>query len=219
MSIEFVIERSYSIGYGKESSFNRNINRDKFYRLVGDIFEGRHYVVSSRIINRYLSAPIDFIRRWKCCASIHDFNDHIMVLGCDGTDEMLGAVAMLIKDNIGYATIQSSPSHYWIITDYIAKFKSVIAKMRSIPGVDLNYIQFAEQHATLYLRAIALPNRVPIFPDTSKLTNPRSIVFYELFRDHFQHPEIDRRLYAEMVFHNITEKKMIEMAANPDFVL
>ncbi len=146
-------------------------------------------------------------------------DQYVMVLDCDGTDEMLGAKAMLVQDGIEHAIVQSSPSRYWLITDFVKPYKEVIAKMKSIPGIDEKFLRLCAGYRMICTRAVAMPGRVPIFIDDGNLKDPRAINFYETLKKHYDHPVVKRRLRAEIIASNVTDKRMIEAAMDPEFIL
>jgi hypothetical protein len=185
------------------------VTYNEFLTSINNMAEKPYGSVNTRIVNK----------SWPILGRFYDPSLWIMVLDCDGTDEMLGAKWMLNQDRIGHALVQSSPSRYWIITDYVDTFDKVLTKMTGFPGQDFRHVAFSKEHRLISIRAIALPGKVPIFMGEDGLTDPRVITFYRTLQTHYEHSDVRRRLMAEMVLQNITNKEMLDMAANPEFQL
>lgn len=210
--MEFFLDYSWKDDYCGDQTGIARVEQCEFYRQIANS-KWKYGSVSTVVTQR-----VPKFLRW-CYWLVEKFDKHLMVLDCDSTDEMLGVVAMLQYDKIGYAIIQSSPSRYWLITDYINDFTHVILRMQAYPGADKRHIELACRRSLLTVRAISLPNKVPIFPDSHTLTKPLAVKFFDALRVHYEHPAIARKLQALLIADNITDKTMIEMAANPSFVL
>ena len=131
--MEYLISEVRDRDYG--SSIVRTIvSFDEYLAVIEDITRG-HCGYVNAIVKRQTPWPLRWFSAFRC-----SYDVYVMVLDCDGTDEMLAACHMLAFDNLNYALVQSSPSHYWIITDYVDTLERVIAKMQTIPGVDQNLL-------------------------------------------------------------------------------
>lgn len=119
------------------------------------------------------------------CVSDHIFlrsRQHVMVVDCDGMNNMLAAVRSLKLDNIAYMPIQSSPEHFWIVADYIGTIKDVVAKMRTIPGADSDHTYMASQHKAVFLRAMPRFKDSPVFLDDDSMLSPPVQKWYREFK-------------------------------------
>ena len=68
---------------------------------------------------------------------------HLLAADCDSTDA-LGLVIRSLRQTSNvyrYSIWESSPQHYWIITDYAAPLKKCFAVLENIRGVDRAWVQ------------------------------------------------------------------------------
>lgn len=212
MIIEYCIEKEWKGDYSDGVRVT-TLSYDALLACIENIANPQ-FCTFNTVVARRAYWPFRWFRGWR-----DGVNHHIMVLDCDGTDAMLGAVGLLKHDQINYALIQSSPHHYWIVTDYIDTFDAIMTKLQTLPGVDPQFIDYSRKAGQFSLRAIALPHRVPIFSGPGTLTNPHALDFFKQFSAHFEHPVVIRRLRAEIMALGIKEKTLVDTLANPGFEL
>lgn len=85
----------------------------------------------------------------------------IMALDCDSQEASIAAARCLRREGIHWASVQSSPGKFWFITDFVAPFREVHAKMKTIVGVDVDYVAQCGRYKTCHLRAHPDIDRVP----------------------------------------------------------
>lgn len=147
-------------------------------------------------------------------------HSHVLLLDCDGTDEMLAACNMLKATlNTGYALIQSSPSRYWIVVDKVGEFLPLVDFANQIPGVDPKFMSKAVEFGRFFLRATPLKGKRALFEDPSGLTDPRVRNWYLEFEKLWNLPEVQQRYRAEILKTLVAEGQMIDAAADPEFQL
>ena len=139
---------------------------------------------------------------------------HILVLDCDSLDEMYAAVRVLKRDSIPWAGIESSPDHFWIITDIIGTFKEIFLILEAFPGVDSNYIKAAKNWKRLHLRAIPRKDSRPKFGESTNLRDQRVIDWYNCFEKLHNDPAIAENLG---LIEHLKQGTMAGAAADPNF--
>lgn len=139
---------------------------------------------------------------------------HILVLDCDSLEEMYAAVKVLKRDNIPWAGIESSPDHFWIITDKVGTFKEILPILKSIPGVDKRYVKATETWKRLHLRAIPRKNSRPKFGEPTDLQDQRVINWYNCFQKLHNDPAIIEDLG---LIEHLKQGTMAGAAADPSF--
>lgn len=216
--MEYLMTKTYTGDYGGKSYKAWPVSFEVYLRNIADVSKDESEISNFGTVNAIVKRQTPWPLRWfRTFRSM--FDTHVMVLDCDGTDEMLAASHMLATDGIGFALIQSSPSHYWIVTDFIAPLDDVLVKMRTIPGADTEHIEMCEKFGIVAIRGVALPGRVPIFQEPDSLTNPHSLTFYYELQKLYQHAAIARRLKAEFMRQAIKDKNMGSLASDPEFQL
>lgn len=81
------------------------------------------------------------------------FRKWVLALDCDSEADKDVAVLELGLQKLGFKAFQSSPNHYWIITNYVASHKKCLEKMKTIPGVDPSFKHFCYGMKGIYIRA------------------------------------------------------------------
>lgn len=76
----------------------------------------------------------------------------LLVLDCDSLVDKEKTLDELCLLGIKFKVIQSSPLHYWVVTNYIGSFKKCMLIMSAIPGVDKNFIEFCDKYEKIVLR-------------------------------------------------------------------
>lgn len=139
---------------------------------------------------------------------------HILVLDCDSLEEMYAAVRVLKRDNIPWVGIESSPDHFWIITDIVGTFKEIFPILKAIPGVDSRYVKATETWKRLHLRAISRKNSRPKFGEPTDLRDQRVINWYNSFKKLHNDPTIVENLG---LIEHLKQGTMAGAAADPNF--
>lgn len=151
-------------------------------------------------------------------------NIHIMVLDCDGENEMLAACHWLKTEaKISYDLIQSSPGRYWVVTNYIGMWREIWEALRYIPGVCNAYRnEYCRKYKRMCLRAFpkiynGRPTK-PKFP-TEFNTGPCAQEFIVSLQKYFDSEHYEKLMKAVFLHHHLKEKTMAEIAADPGFQL
>jgi len=93
------------------------------------------------VLSTQVSGWWKFRRRW------------LLVVDCDSMENKEKALSELRILKIGYKVWESNPGRYWIITNYIGKFKSCINIMNAIPGHCVDFKKFCDSRSAFLLRA------------------------------------------------------------------
>lgn len=80
------------------------------------------------------------------------FRRWLLVIDCDSMKNKEKALSELRILGIGYKVWESDPGRYWIITNYIGKFKSCINIMNAIPGHCADFKKFCDSRSAFLLR-------------------------------------------------------------------
>ena len=146
-------------------------------------------------------------------------SQYILALDCDGTDEML-AVCHVLKSYYGlkYATIISSPNHFWVIAEKIGTTYELVNMMEVIPGVDPRFVDCIKSRGKIVLRGMP-KDMMPIFPDSIEFTNPLILKWYRAFKDLYRSEEMIHISRLRRLVKAIKEKKVAELASDPNFMI
>jgi len=139
---------------------------------------------------------------------------HIMVLDCDDLESMYAATRVLKRDGIRWAGIESSPDHFWIITDKVGAFRRLFPVLAAIPGVDRKYVEFAKERKCFCLRGIRKSKSKPGFGTTENLRDPRVIDWFNSFKALHDDPIIIENL---SLIQHLKNGTLAGVAADPDF--
>lgn len=208
---KFYVLRSYDTGYGHEIR-RYHVPRREF---THDVVSGRYIggVVSTQVTNPTRLWP--FKSRAK----------HVAVLDCDSEDAMLAA-AHWIKTEYGvaYTPIESSPGHYWLVTDLVGTIDHLIYQMHEIPGIDPKFIDLCRRQRMISVRVHpkvcegeTIQLRSPKFRPDSALTNPLAKGWYNAFVSYFDSPDYKKICKAIMLRESIKLGCVTTMAADPAF--
>lgn len=209
--MEYLIQTEYRDDYGSNSYKLNRYALSRYLDEMSDLTKRIYGTVSSLIRHPYV--PI--VGGWRFFRRYRD--QFVMVLDCDGTNEMIMATHTLAKDQVGYALIQSSPRRYWVVTDVVGHFRQLHRRASAIPGVDTKWLTHAWNIASFTLRGVSLPGRVPLFSEPTGLTNPHSVRFFTDLQSLHNHPVIKRRLENEVLLQAAKEDKIMDLASNPSF--
>jgi len=203
MDLDYRISVDYHDGYGIKQHLKR-VSKNKFFNTLIT----SPYSLVSTIVDRgvwYLS----WLAKYRA--------KFIAVLDCDGIPEMLAAKTALNTYGIGHAIVMSSPDHFWIITDYINIFSEAIKFIESMPGVDEKFVNFCKAKSIITMRAEALYNRFPTFPESNTLTDPTILEWYTEFKKHFEHPLILKKYNANCLKGRLSDGSFLQDMADPTF--
>lgn len=179
----------------------------KLVRIAGDSY----YIFGSEVVtpNRW--------QRWVLGRK----SEHVMLLDCDGTQEMLAAAHTLATRGIAYVTVQSSPGRYWLVVDRVGPYVDLALEAQTIPGVDQDYIKVLCRTGLLALRVVPEGGKVALFPDggAKHFTNPLARQWYDDFKWLWDRPEVRERAHTERVRKALQDGTIADLAADPEFVL
>lgn len=141
---------------------------------------------------------------------------HIMVLDCDSLDNMIAACRTLKIDNIGYVVIESSPHHYWVVTNYIGNITDVTDRMSGIPGTDLNHMRLSRARGHISIRATPQVRSIPSFPSDISVLHKTVRRWYLRFKSNFDlHAE---RIQQTLILSEaLANRKVADLASDPAF--
>lgn len=139
---------------------------------------------------------------------------HVMVLDVDSTANLIAATKVLKRDGIGWAGIESSPGHFWLVTDKIGQFNELFSYMEALPGVDPKYVKGTKKWKSFMLRAIARNSSKPKFGHCDDLADHRAVAFFKEFEQLHNDQIITENLGLIQHLKNGT---MIGAAADPAF--
>lgn len=149
---------------------------------------------------------VSFYNYRKYCFSSHlsgdnhsTWNDeHILLIDTD--QNLIDPVNHLIKKNLPFAIIQSSPNKYWFIIDYISNFEDSLKLGNTIEGVDTRYLDYASSNKVWSLRSFRKSggkNKISyLYPILmfSCLKTALSKSFCEFVFKHFEN-DLSRKIY------------------------
>jgi len=84
-----------------------------------------------------------------------------MALDCDSLADMQAATNQLMRQDISYLIMESSPGRYWVIADRVGTFKELFPLFSVIRGVDRNYVRCASSYKEFHLRAYPKRGYIP----------------------------------------------------------
>jgi len=96
----------------------------------------------------------------------------LLVVDCDSMENKEKALSELRILGIGYKVWESDPGRYWIITNYIGKFKSCIRIMNAIPGHCIDFKNFCKFRRAFLLRAFPKAGYKPCIIPMSQFYEP-----------------------------------------------
>jgi len=161
--LDFVEETQKSNGYDTLSVNTKIKHKDIFpnkfnYDQITNIDEVSIYV-TTRVKKSLMSSS----------------NLYILSLDCDSEIDKNKATGYLEDYSISHYVIESSPSHYWIICNFVDSIHQVVEQMKLIPGVDKSYVDIADKRKVLNLRAFPKNGVIPKFtqniPESTKSNN------------------------------------------------
>lgn len=117
---------------------------------------------------------------------------HLLALDCDSREDVGKAVQDLNVRGIGYALIESSPFHFWIITDFIGSVSECISVMNNITGTHSEYITWARRQGDLFLRAFPRNGFRPILGEISfRLSCGKAFEWFKAFSGYWHSQVIE----------------------------
>lgn len=150
---------------------------------------------------------------------------HVLVMDCDGEDEMLAAAhwtKTILKFN--YVVVASSPQRYWIVTDFVGSIKDIVHHMERTPGVDSKFIKFIEKNQRIFIRALPKMDyetksiSVPSFPENT-LVHPKTKEWLDDFAAYWNGPELEMMKKSIELRAAIKWKIVGQIAQRPSFEL
>ncbi len=206
---ELFYEKQVESGYSTRTTL-RPLTIEGYKRRIVDLTDHTYFGVTTRVV-----------RPWRWWRTLH-----ILALDCDGTNEMLAAAHLLKEAGLGYALIQSSPSHYWLLVDRVDTLPILLALAKSIVGVDSGYLRFVGYNRCFYLRAGPYQGvekianiSPPLFSAADSLTNQLVIDWYRTFEALWRLPEVVARYRAEVLQRQVTDSTIMSSVADPTFEL
>lgn len=207
MSLEYYQQHEKSSLYGTETKMH-TCNLELFHHWISATAKDTKWDEIPATVSTRIPYPTRSIWNW------FRRRLHILVLDCDSLDEMYAAVRVLKRDNIGWVGIESSPDHFWIITDVVDTFKRIFPILEAMPGVDNSYIKATKTWKRLHLRAIPRQNSRPKFGKPADLRDQRVINWYNWFKELHNDPAIVEDLG---LIQHLKQGTMAGAAADPDF--
>lgn len=203
--MEIQYAHKYENDYGERVPCyeDQTVTRKEFLKEITDIHSTRFYFASSLVRSGNWF-------RWP---------HHVLLLDCDSTGSMLAACNTLAEYQIGYALIQSSPSHYWLVVDKVGKYDDLTDFAKRIPGVDDKYLKFANNHNKFYLRISPYLGKIALFQGSDGLKNKKAIAWYNEFEELWNSEEVRQRARAERLVAQIKDGTIFDVAADPEFKL
>lgn len=90
---------------------------------------------------------------------------HLLAVDCD-SKQCYESAHKYLSRMFNVETVQSSPDHYWLITDYVDKIGNVLKKMSSVPGVDPKYVNSCRSIGAVVFRAFPKKVGFPVMGDS-----------------------------------------------------
>jgi hypothetical protein len=155
---------------------------------------------------------------------------HVMGLDCDSLDAMIACCHWLATElKLGYAVINTSPSKYWVITDAVGSFGSLLPGFKMIPGADQQHRELCENRRSFWFRGApklsangwmdqVVPD-LPVITDREKLTHPIANEWLNAYQQHLDDPEVQQLNRWAKIQAALASGKMGSMAADPNFVI
>ena len=163
--LEFVYKKMNYGAYCEWESV-KHIGSDPFRRLVDDTLEKKPRTMLTTCI-------VNTLFRGK----------HLVAVDCDKFEDMQQASDYLSRNHI-IDVVESSPDHFWIITDHATDLKTAIKIMQDVPGADKDHVRSSGGLSRITFRAFPKQVGYPkmgsaVFPD-----GPARLWLKE-FRDYF----------------------------------
>jgi hypothetical protein len=209
--MEYQIRRHYHNGYIWDSS-EKQVPLTKFVDHVerqAPIKRGHCVGTVTTVVQR---------RSWAFLGKLlwSEKDLHLLALDIDGQDCTIAAASYLKREDIRYVPVVSSPTHCWLITDFVGTFKEVEWHLSRCPGVDQKFVDISTKRQRLHLRAYSLPGREVEFPeDITELRSPLARKWLTEFRA--VHQRLQGVLANAMLRQALEDGTMLELAADPNF--
>lgn len=182
-------------------------------RQRGDYLDAALALVAERPTG-YMSMSTCISKWWVPCR----FKSHVMVLDCDSMPGMLASARSLKLDNIGYVPVQSSPEHYWLVTNYVGTLQKILTKMAGIPGIDMRHRAMAKKHQNLHIRAMPRATDMPLFTDDDSVLSKPVRKWYRSLKALYDNhgARIQEAIKLSTALHS---GEIMQMAADPSFAI
>lgn len=145
----------------------------------------------------------------------------IMCLDCDSEGAMLAALHY-IKIELKYNcyVVESSPNHYWIITDYAAPFIEVYKLIQTIPGIDEKYVSYMKASKDIVLRSFFKENgAAPKFVDNMQLTDPSIIEWVDALKSFWESKRMKQIHKAYILGKAVKDGTVQALMADPAYAV
>jgi len=208
--IEYYTVMEYSGPYGntvemKKKTLEKFRNRISVAIKDGDIFNKKFAAL--------VSTRLPKTGRWWF-TRFFEKRQHILVLDCDGQNEMIATASALRADGIKWIGVESSPGRYWFICEKVGLFRDLYSKMQAMPGNDTRYTDLVKNRKMFLLRAIRHKNSCPSFTIENEVKDPRVLQWYKEFKAIHEDEVISNRF---MLHEALKNNKIPDVAADPNF--
>jgi len=125
--LEYYIDTEEDFGYGGSIELRKRISIDEKDVAISQFLSGDadlpKLTISTRVENPWFGR-----------------DKFVLFLDIDGLSEVQTTIKWLKVTNYKYVIWESSPNRFWIFVDYIGTIKDCVKKMKTIPGVDREYL-------------------------------------------------------------------------------
>lgn len=192
----------------------KRVDRDSFFRTLSQdavVNKSSRGVVSTTVGRRKT-------RLWQLWRA-NVFSDHVLVLDCDGLEQLIAAKHVLADRGLASAEIESSPEHYWVVCNVYDDIAAVCDLAQTIPGPDRAHITLCKSEHRISIGASPKHRGIsPIFGDPSALTG-KPLEWFLAFQAHWQSPEMRRLLIVQDTAASLRDGTLASKAADPAFAI
>lgn len=121
---------------------------------------------------------------------------YVPIVDCDSLEHFNIAIKLLKTCGYRFAIISSSTNRFWIAIDEYLPFNSAMNLMESIPGNDLQFIDFCKSQRSIQVRVSPKNGSLPVVGDTSDIRIPEVRKFLDGLNEIFTSKEMKHILYV-----------------------
>lgn len=149
MSLHYLYQVTKSSGYGYHHVL-KHFRYDEIGQRLKIDYNASTWDkrISGENLRAYISTKVGF-RKW------------VLVLDCDTPENKDKAIEEIRSMDLKYDVMESSLQRFWIIVDYIETFKKSIELMKTIPGIDLEFVNHCAYNKKIVLRAFPKNGFIP----------------------------------------------------------